>query len=197
MLGLSVSRVSDWRALAPAVRSVRCYVTCVKPPAWGRNFVGVSRWAVPFLHASFALPLIAAVSWCKPLVREPLGLSLDKKDDEAFIRFRVGVMLVAAASQLAVTPSLVQGFLDGALVVWYELKHGGRTRWGADPPVGSTRLLQQRGLGQRYDRRWRSPITSSVKWRCRSRRPRCFDVVVGCLLACKRCDSPTPSARYG
>jgi hypothetical protein len=82
--------------------------------------VGVSTWAVPFLHASFALPLLAAVSWAKPLVQEPLGLS-----DEEFILLRVGAVLLAAVTQLAVTPSLVQGFLDGALVVWYELKHGG------------------------------------------------------------------------
>jgi hypothetical protein len=64
MIGLSVlAGVLSGALFAPAVRLVRCYVTCVRPPSWGRRFVGVSWWAAPVLHASFALPLIAAVMW--------------------------------------------------------------------------------------------------------------------------------------
>lgn len=63
-IGLSVfAGVLAGALFAPAVRTVRCYVTCVKPPTWGREFVGVPARAVPFLHASFALPFLAAVSW--------------------------------------------------------------------------------------------------------------------------------------
>ena len=196
MLGLSVlAGILTGALFAPAVRSVRCYVTCVKPPAWGRNFVGVSRWAVPFLHASFALPLIAAVSWCKPLLREPLGLSLDKKDDEAFIRFRVGVMLVAAASQLAVTPSLVQGFLDGALVVWYELKHGGSNALGGGPSGGGFNTAVAARV--RAAMRQKMEITNHIicKVAVQVAAPAVLMLSCGCLLACKRNDnSPTPSA---
>ena len=40
MIGLSVfAGVLTGSLFAPAVRSVRCYSTCVKPPTWGRNFV--------------------------------------------------------------------------------------------------------------------------------------------------------------
>jgi hypothetical protein len=41
MIGLSIIAGAIAGAVfAPAVRMVRCYVTCVKPPAWGKQFVG-------------------------------------------------------------------------------------------------------------------------------------------------------------
>jgi len=48
----------------------------------------------------------------QPLLREPLQLT-----DETFALARAGLLVAAAGAQLAATPMLVQGFLDGALVV--------------------------------------------------------------------------------
>jgi hypothetical protein len=56
----------------PAVRIVRCYNTCVRPPSWGGDFVGVSKAVVPLLHASFALPIVTAFAWFAPSLPRPL-----------------------------------------------------------------------------------------------------------------------------
>jgi len=73
---------------------------------------GVSRWVKPAMDAAFAVPVLAAVAWVQPLLREPLQLT-----DETFALARAGLLVAAAGAQLAATPMLVQGFLDGALVV--------------------------------------------------------------------------------
>ena len=199
MIGLSIfAGVLAGAMFAPSVRVVRCYSTCVKPPAWGRDFVGVSTWAKPFLHAATALPLLAAVSWAKPLVQEPLGLT-----DEAFVLARVGALLVVAATQLAATPSLVQGFLDGALVVWYELKNGGQTLVGSPSAGGPTSEKKGFVAGAsvmtearvRAAMRQKMEITNHIvcKVAVQAAAPAVLLLSCGCLLGCKRTDDAAAS----
>ena len=107
--------------LGPAVRIVRSYNMCVRPPSWGGDFVGVSKAMVPLLHASFALPVVTVFAWLAPLSRAPFGLT-----DEQYDLVRVCSLMVTGVAQVVVVPALVQAYLDGGLVAWYEVKHGER-----------------------------------------------------------------------
>lgn len=128
-LGLSVfAGVLSGALFAPAVRAARSYAARVRPPSWGRRLMGASALEAFALHVAFALPLVVAAAHAAPLSAGPAGW-----DAETFAARKAVAVAVAGAAQLAATPGLVQGFLDGALVTWYELKHGEEARRHGDP----------------------------------------------------------------
>jgi hypothetical protein len=113
------------------------------------------------------------------LVREPLRLT-----EDAFLLVRVGALLAAAAAQLAVTPSLVQGFLDGGLVAWYERKHGSLGA-GAGGGGGAFLLTASKVRGAV---RQKLELTNHIvcKVAVQATAPAVLLLSCGCLLGCKR-----------
>ena len=77
------------------------------------------------LHVAFALPLVVAAA------HAALSRRISRWDAEAFSAFKA-VAIAVAGRRSSRRPRLVQGFLDGALVTWYELKHGEEARERGD-----------------------------------------------------------------
>ena len=155
----------------PAVRIVRCYNTCVRPPSWGGDFVGVSKAVVPLLHASFALPIVTAFAWFAPLSRGPFGLT-----DEQYDLLRVVSLMVTGLVQVAVVPALVQAYLDGGMVAWYEVKHGER---GVQAMAALRGVVRQKLEVTRH---------LACKVALQAVGPATLMIAYACLLGCKRRD---------
>ena len=105
--------------LGPAVRIVRSYNMCVRPPSWGGDSRCVQGDGSPPSR----------------LARPPRGhgvcvaraaLSAPRLTDEQYDLVRVCSLMVTGIAQVVVVPALVQAHLDGGLVAWYEVKHGER-----------------------------------------------------------------------
>ena len=155
----------------PAVRIVRCYNTCVRPPSWGGDFVGVSKAVVPLLHASFALPIVTAFAWFAPLSRGPFGLT-----DEQYDLLRVVSLMVTGLVQVAVVPALVQAYLDGGMVAWYEVKHGEK---GVQAMAALRGVVRQKLEVTRH---------LACKVALQAVGPATLMIAYACLLGCKRRD---------
>ena len=122
VLGLSVFAGLVTGALfPPAVRAARSYATRTAPPTWGKDLLGASELGAFALKLAFALPLVAAAAHAAPLTDFVFG-----SDDSSSRRLllRASLVSLAGLANLAAVPQLVQGYLDGSLVTWYELKHG-------------------------------------------------------------------------
>ena len=122
VLGLSVFAGLVTGALfPPAVRAARSYATRTAPPTWGKDLLGASELGAFALKLAFALPLVAAAAHAAPLTDFVFG-----SDDSSSRRLllRAALVSLAGLANLAAVPQLVQGYLDGSLVTWYELKHG-------------------------------------------------------------------------
>ena len=131
----------------------------------GANALGRSRprrLALPVVAAAHAAPLSALWGW----------------DAETFSAFKAVAIAVAGATQLAATPGLVQGFLDGALVTWYELKHGEEARERGD--FATVRAAARR----------KTEVTLHVacKVAVQSAAPAAAMISFACLLGAKRTD---------
>ena len=173
-LGLSIfAGVLSGSLFAPAVRASRSYAARVRPPSWGRRLMGANALEAFALHVAFALPLVVAAAHAAPLSANPAGW-----DAETFSAFKAVAVAVAGAAQLAATRGLVQGFLDGALVTWYELKHGEEARERGDPAT------------VRAEARRKTEVTLHVacKVAVQSAAPAAAMISFACLLGAKRTD---------
>ena len=90
------------------------------PRRSGEDLLGASELGAFALKLAFALPLVAAAAHAAPLTDCVFG-----SDDSLLGVFSSAALVsLAGLANLAAVPQLVQGYLDGSLVTWYELKHG-------------------------------------------------------------------------
>jgi len=105
--------------VAPAVRSVRCYMVATSPPEWAEAHLGEPMWIKLLMHLNIVLPMAIIVLWVKPLLEQPLEIS-----PNLTLYLQIGASIFASVLQLSLIRPQVQSYLDSGLVAWYERCYG-------------------------------------------------------------------------
>jgi len=122
--------------LNAAIRSAKSYWLCVAPPGWamvekgpGVQLLCPPGWIRGLLHINAILPPLVALAWFDPVgqaIADLADFTTGRKNVLSLEYIRGGLFLFWALSMMVVARPLLQSYLNGALVTWYEMKEDAR-----------------------------------------------------------------------
>lgn len=103
---------------SPALRFVRGYWLSQSVPEWAEAHIKVSHLSSLLLHMHMLVVPVSSLVWAKPLALD------DFMPHDAIPWVRKCLMTMAGVLFILNTGTLVQRYLDTALMSWHHLKHG-------------------------------------------------------------------------